>query len=84
SAHYYSATYSNIESKLATRGFFCLFFYLVNFLMFVAKRVQERCHASAPFFVIRVALFLSSQCVTLVSNFLCKITIFIYLQIDTI
>ncbi|WP_253302782.1 hypothetical protein [Wolbachia endosymbiont of Psylliodes chrysocephala] len=34
--------------------------------------------------VIRVALFLSSQCVTLGSNFLCKITIFIYLQIDTI
>ncbi|MFP3015438.1 MAG: hypothetical protein ACEY3B_03935, partial [Wolbachia sp.] len=34
-------------------------------------------HASAPFFVIRVALFLSSQCVTLGSNFLCKITIFI-------
>ncbi|MBC6686052.1 hypothetical protein H9I48_02180, partial [Wolbachia pipientis] len=28
------------------------------------------------FFVIRVALFLSSQCVTLGSNFLCKITIF--------
>ncbi|WP_353277124.1 hypothetical protein [Wolbachia endosymbiont (group A) of Agelastica alni] len=27
---------------------------------------------------------LSSQCVTLGSNFLCKITIFIYLQIDTI
>ncbi|MFP3015231.1 MAG: hypothetical protein ACEY3B_02830, partial [Wolbachia sp.] len=41
------------------QGFFCLFFRLVNFLMFVAKRVQERCHASAPFFVIRVALFLS-------------------------
>ncbi|WP_265031357.1 MULTISPECIES: hypothetical protein [unclassified Wolbachia] len=34
--------------------------------------------------VTRVALFLSSQCVTLGSNFLCKITIFIYLQIDTI
>ncbi|MFP3014716.1 MAG: hypothetical protein ACEY3B_00045 [Wolbachia sp.] len=50
----------------------------------MAKRVQERCHASAPLFVIRVALFLSSQCVTLGSNFLCKITIFIYLQIDTI
>ncbi|MFP3015185.1 MAG: hypothetical protein ACEY3B_02550 [Wolbachia sp.] len=50
----------------------------------MAKRAQERCPASAPFFVIRVALFLSSRCVTLGSNFLCKITIFIYLQIDTI
>ncbi|WP_265031346.1 hypothetical protein [Wolbachia endosymbiont (group A) of Tiphia femorata] len=30
------------------------FFYLVNFLMFTAKRAQERCHASAPFFVIPV------------------------------
>ncbi|MBC6686749.1 hypothetical protein H9I48_06140, partial [Wolbachia pipientis] len=36
--------------------------------------LQVSCQCS--FFVIRVALFLSCQCVTLGSNFLCKITIF--------
>ncbi|WP_222837220.1 hypothetical protein, partial [Wolbachia pipientis] len=46
-AHYYSATYSNIESKLAPRGFFCLFFRLVNFLMFVAKRQPSSCYVLA-------------------------------------
>ncbi|WP_264329754.1 splicing factor 3B subunit 2 [Wolbachia endosymbiont (group A) of Lasioglossum malachurum] len=30
---------------------------MVNFLMFVAKRAQERCHSSAPFFVIQVASY---------------------------
>ncbi|WP_375603880.1 hypothetical protein NOX90_05680 [Wolbachia endosymbiont of Anurida maritima] len=36
-----------------------------------------------PFFVIPIPL-LSSQCVTLGSKFLCKIIIFIYLQIGAI
>ncbi|WP_218939400.1 hypothetical protein, partial [Wolbachia endosymbiont of Atemnus politus] len=33
-------SYSIIGSKLASRGFFCLFLRLVNFLMFVAKAIQ--------------------------------------------
>ncbi|MGL9778858.1 MAG: hypothetical protein ACR5K5_01055 [Wolbachia sp.] len=45
-------------------------------LLFLSSQCLFLCHPSA--------LFLSSQCVTLGSNFLCKIIIFIYLQIDTI
>ncbi|MGL9779531.1 MAG: hypothetical protein ACR5K5_04760 [Wolbachia sp.] len=55
--------------------------------MFIRKVSFQRsffCHPSSPLLVMSVLPFLSSQCVTLGSNFLCKITIFIYLQIDTI
>ncbi|MFP3021173.1 MAG: hypothetical protein ACEY3F_07770, partial [Wolbachia sp.] len=45
--------------------FFCLFFHLVNFLMFIAKRAQER---SVLLFLSSQHLLLSSQCVKLGSS----------------